>query len=169
MNCTNCGAPMKLLLDRQHFFCEYCASIFYPQENEDGIRVLDQASETLCPVCEVPLVYAYIGNTQILNCQKCKGILFDMDIFLLVIDHLRATSTDPALTPPPVNLNELKRAIRCPQCGQTMSTHPYGGPGNLIVDNCIHCNLLWLDYNELERIIRAPVRETFTEVEDADD
>jgi Zn-finger nucleic acid-binding protein len=160
---------MKLLLDRQHFYCEYCTSIFYPHENEDGIRLLDQASETLCPVCEIPLVYGYIGNTQTLNCQKCKGILFDQDIFLLVINHLRANSTDPALVPPPVNLNELERAISCPDCGQRMSTHPYGGPGNLVVDNCIGCSLLWLDYKELERVIRAPGRERISDAEEDDD
>jgi Zn-finger nucleic acid-binding protein len=168
MNCNNCGAPMKLVLDRQHFYCEYCASILYPQENEDGIRILDQESNTPCPVCDIPLVYGYIGNTQILTCQKCKGILFDMEIFLMVINYIRANSTDPVLTLPAVNLDEMKRAVSCPECGQRMSTHPYGGPGNLIVDNCIHCNLLWLDYKELERIFRAPAYRhiTLPEVDD---
>jgi Zn-finger nucleic acid-binding protein len=37
-----------------------------------------------------------------------------------------------------------------------MDTHPYGGPGNVIMDTCEHCSLNWLDYGELQRIVRAP-------------
>lgn len=166
MNCDNCGAPMKLLLDRQHFFCEYCTSIYFPQENQDGVRVLEEPTETICPVCKVPLVYGYIDQTQTLYCQKCKGILFDQDTFLMVVNYLRAKSTRPTIMPPPVNLSELGREINCPECGQLMSTHPYGGPGNLVVDNCTHCNLLWLDYKEFERVIRAPGRDRDSERDD---
>ena len=32
----------------------------------------------------------------------------------------------------------------------------YGGPGNVIIDTCEHCSLNWLDYGELQRIVRAP-------------
>jgi len=159
MNCTNCGAPMKLQLDRQHFYCEYCTSIHFPQKNEDGIRILNESSGTDCPVCKVPLVYGYIDSTQTLYCLKCRGMLFDSATLLIVIDYLRAYASKPALNPPPVDLNELKRQINCPDCGREMSTHLYGGPGNLVVDNCVHCSLLWLDNKEFERIIRAPGRD----------
>jgi Zn-finger nucleic acid-binding protein len=156
---------MKLLLDRQQFYCEYCTSIYFPRENQDGIRVLDQDSEVICPVCQLPLVYGYIAHTQTLHCLNCKGLLIDQDTFLFIINHLRANSTNPPLVPPPVNFTDLDRALYCPDCGGQMSTHPYGGPGNLIVDNCIRCNLLWLDHNELKRVIRAPGRERFTDSE----
>lgn len=169
MNCTYCGAPMKLLLDRQHFHCEYCSSIYFPRENEDGIRVLEHASKTQCPVCEIPLVYGYINNIQILHCQKCRGLLIDQELFLLVINYLRTNSTKPALTPPPVNMKELNRSLFCPNCGKQMSTHLYGGPGNLVVDNCPSCKLLWLDNRELTRVIRAPGREPSTNQEREDE
>ena len=163
MNCTNCGGPMKLLLDRQHFYCEYCTSIIFPEENQDGVRILDESSQTQCPVCEIPLVYGFVNQTQTLCCQKCMGMLIDQDIFLLVINYLRTRSTNPPIIPPPVNLGELQRDINCPDCGQLMSTHPYGGPGNLVVDNCIHCRLLWLDNSEFKRVVRAPGRERFSD------
>ena len=169
MNCDNCGAPMKLLLDRQHFYCEYCTSIVFPTENQDGIRVLEEVSDTLCPVCEIPLVYGFIDKTQTLYCQKCQGMLIDQDIFIMVINYLRAKSTLPSISPPPVNHIELERTINCPDCRQPMSTHLYGGPGNLVVDNCIHCNLLWLDHRELERVIRSPGRDRLPQKEDEDD
>lgn len=154
---------MKLLLDRQHFFCEYCTSIYFPEENKDGVRILDEPSRTNCPVCMIPLVYGYIDQTQVLCCQNCLGMLIDQDVFLMVINYLRARSSLPPIMPPPVDLSQLEREIHCPDCNRLMSTHPYGGPGNLVVDNCVHCRLLWLDNAEFSRVVRAPGRERFTE------
>jgi Zn-finger nucleic acid-binding protein len=37
-----------------------------------------------------------------------------------------------------------------------MDTHPYAGPGNVIIDSCGDCWLLWLDRGELARIAHAP-------------
>ena len=73
MNCINCGAPMKLLLNRQHFFCDHCTSIYFPEKNKDGIRILEESSRTKCPICNVPLVYGFVDNTQLLYCLKLQG------------------------------------------------------------------------------------------------
>jgi hypothetical protein len=48
---------------------------------------------------------------------------------------LRASSSQPPIDPPPVNFAELERELTCPTCSHLMSTHLYGGPGNLVVDN----------------------------------
>jgi Zn-finger nucleic acid-binding protein len=37
-----------------------------------------------------------------------------------------------------------------------MSTHPYYGPGNVVVDNCGRCDVIWLDCGELAIIRDAP-------------
>ena len=37
-----------------------------------------------------------------------------------------------------------------------MDTHIYGGPGNIVIDNCPACRLNWLDFPELARIESAP-------------
>lgn len=169
MNCSNCGAPMKLVLDRQHFYCEYCASIYFPEENEEGIRILDHNSEINCPVCKIPLVYGFIDRTQTLYCLNCRGMLIDQEVFLMFIEYLRAKSSEPPIVPPPVNMEELKRHIKCSNCGRQMSTHLYGGPGNLVVDNCTHCSHLWLDNNEFNHIIRAPGREPRRELEEEEE
>ena len=50
----------------------------------------------------------------------------------------------------------LDRSTKCPQCKQQMDTHLYGGPGNVIIDVCEACGLVWLDHGELERIVSAP-------------
>jgi Zn-finger nucleic acid-binding protein len=36
-----------------------------------------------------------------------------------------------------------------------MDTHFYGGPGNIIIDDCDRCSLNWLDAGELMRIALA--------------
>jgi len=40
-----------------------------------------------------------------------------------------------------------------------MSTHPYAGPGVIVVDTCDQCLMIWLDYGELARVVNAPGRD----------
>jgi hypothetical protein len=40
-----------------------------------------------------------------------------------------------------------------------MSTHPYFGPGNVVIDNCEACELVWLDCGELRQIVDAPGKD----------
>jgi hypothetical protein len=37
-----------------------------------------------------------------------------------------------------------------------MDVHPYFGPGNVIIDTCGKCDLVWLDFGELKQIEEAP-------------
>jgi TFIIB-like protein len=79
-----------------------------------------------------------------------------MNLFVAIIQELRShrdTSADAVRQP---DWKDLNRKIRCPQCGKTMDTHAYGGPGNVIIDDCERCSLDWLDYGELDKIVRAP-------------
>ena len=43
-----------------------------------------------------------------------------------------------------------------------MSTHPYFGPGNVVIDNCEACELVWLDFGELKQIVNAPGKDRGT-------
>ncbi len=156
MNCPNCGAPMNLAPDKPYFVCPYCTSIYFPEKTHDNLRILNEPSELSCPVCGIPLLTAWAGDTRALSCGKCRGILLNQISFLYTIEYLRASSTNPPLRPAPMNLEELKRQIDCPKCHKRMDTHPYGGPGNIVIDNCPECKLIWLDYHELDRIISAP-------------
>jgi Zn-finger nucleic acid-binding protein len=40
-----------------------------------------------------------------------------------------------------------------------MDVHPYYGPGNIVIDTCGTCQLLWLDHGELASVIDAPGRD----------
>ena len=94
MNCMNCGAPMQLRLEQHQFPCNYCTTIYFPDDNEDGIRILDEASDTNCPVCRIPMVYGFIDETQNLYCQLCRGMLLDQDSFLMVVGKCQPTSME---------------------------------------------------------------------------
>jgi hypothetical protein len=43
-----------------------------------------------------------------------------------------------------------------------MATHPYYGPGNVVIDSCASCELVWLDFGELEQIVKAPGKDRGT-------
>jgi Zn-finger nucleic acid-binding protein len=48
-----------------------------------------------------------------------------------------------------------------------MDKHAYGGGGNVDVDSCEQCEVLWLDRGELSRIVAAPDRNPQAEFEGA--
>jgi Zn-finger nucleic acid-binding protein len=146
---------MRLDRDRLVFTCEYCATVVFPQESDDGIRVLGEPTPFECPACHRLLVWASVDRTMVSICENCRGLLIAQPIFYDTIRYLRARAVQPSLAPRPADLTELKRHIRCPKCRRPMDVHPYGGPGNVIVDNCPRCGLLWLDTGELTRIVRT--------------
>ena len=160
MDCRNCGAPLKTASAGDYLVCEYCDTIYFPEASRDNVRVLGDASPMDCPVCHEPLVSAEISRLAVLSCARCHGILARQGDFALLVKHLRANPWGPeALRMKPLERKHLARRIDCPQCHQPLNTHPYYGPGNVVIDNCIACGLVWLDYGELYRIVHAPGRD----------
>lgn len=150
---------MRLKADQECLVCDYCGNIHYPEPNAEGIRVFDEPALLACPVCKIPLVHASTGGQRILYCNRCHGMLIGMDVFMAIVMDLRSrhwTAAEAARQP---DWQDMNRRIQCPQCGGDMETHPYGGGGNVIIDDCENCSLNWLDYGELDRIVRAPDRE----------
>jgi Zn-finger nucleic acid-binding protein len=156
MNCPNCGAPMRLQDGHEGLVCDYCKSVYFPEKNEDGIRVLDNPSEFSCPVCAVPLAPAILDAHRILYCTRCRGSLISAPAFVLILRDLRENRANASATSHPPDPKELQRRIQCPQCHRTMDTHYYAGPGNIVIDDCPQCELNWLDAGELMVIVRAP-------------
>lgn len=160
MNCPACGAPITPKPDTAGYKCDYCHAVFYPGEEDDGVVVSaeqpDPGSLTpACPLCSMSLVHAAIAKTPLLYCTQCHGLLLPMNVLPGLIDDLRAASDKPAIQTPP-DQGDLKRTLQCPQCHKRMDTHFYAGPGNVIVDSCSDCWLIWLDRGELTRIAHAP-------------
>ena len=155
MNCLNCAAPMVLVRDRDYFRCEHCGSFHFPRENDEGIRPLGQATGLQCPSCGRELEAASIEGHLVKTCPNCRGILARRRAFAIIVEKRRVArqGTDPF--PRPLPEGEQGRRLPCPVCGRLMDTHPYLGPGAVVVDTCGDCCLIWLDPGELAIIERA--------------
>src|ERR1035441_8646634 len=153
MNCPNCGAPMRLGDGRECLTCDYCQSVYFPEKNADGVRVLDDPSEFSCPVCAVPLVHAVIEAHPILYCPRCRGNLIPATVFVLILQDLRAhradtvaarsQGTQAAHSVPPVP----------PRHGHSLLRRPWEHRDRRLSEVR---ELNWLDAGELMVIVRAP-------------
>lgn len=161
MNCPSCGAPMRLKPDMESFKCEYCQSVYIPDKGDDGVRVLGEPSGQDCPICSAGLMHATLSNIRIRYCTKCRGMLVPMEILQSLVQDLQAENRAGTIQPA-ADAADLSRKINCPQCRHRMDAHFYGGPGNVVIDSCENCSIIWLDGGELMRIVRAPEEQFAT-------
>ncbi len=161
MNCANCGAPMKLFREQEYFRCEYCGTYHFPGASKDGVRSLGPAPEGIgCPICSEKVMLASLDDRHRgYQCPKCQGLLLERAAFAEVMRSRRAWATQPPDAPRPLDRAHLARRMPCPLCHEMMSTHPYAGPGTIVIDTCDHCKVIWLDYGELARVVNAPGRD----------
>ncbi len=152
-NCTNCGAALSLDHYQDRLQCNYCETVHVPSLREDAqVQKLEGiGSATDCPVCFTELQHAKIDRWHFLYCPGCHGLLFDSKAFLNVVLYLRQSATEPFNEPEPIDPRDLDRKIRCPDCKNTMSVHPYYGPGNFVIDTCNQCDHVWLDGGDLHK------------------
>ena len=73
-----------------------------------------------------------------------------------LINELRSSYQGADDRPQPIDPRELDVFHNCPACWESMESHPYYGPGNVVLDTCSTCKLAWLDHGELAKIVRAP-------------
>jgi Zn-finger nucleic acid-binding protein len=158
MNCRNCGAAMELIAARRYFFCCHCGSFHFPEALDEGVRVIERdPGGAACGICKRPLATAVLDDRfEARYCETCRGVLLPRARFVELIDARRAGATKPAVAPAPIEPRELQRSIQCPKCTRDMSTHPYYGPGNVVIDTCDRCDVVWLDFRELTQIVDAP-------------
>jgi Zn-finger nucleic acid-binding protein len=162
MNCRNCGAAMELMASRGYFFCRYCGSFHFPDTKaEQGVRIVGETPEALaCVRCSQLLTSAMLDETHpVRYCRNCRGVLIERRGFAGVVEKRRAWATETPAAPIPLNREELERKVRCPACAGPMTTHPYYGPGNVVIDSCEPCELVWLDFGELKQIVDAPGKD----------
>jgi hypothetical protein len=84
-----------------------------------------------------------------------------MNRFMDLVDKLHSRFDHFSGPIEPRSPLDADRRLRCPSCASQMEGHPYGGGGNVNVDSCETCGLLWLDGGELRRIAAAPDHDPF--------
>lgn len=116
-----------------------------------------KTTDFCCPRCEnQPLEVGNIYKYQVCFCPQCLGFVIDSPTFGMMVNVLRAAYNGPEDKPVPIDPNQLHINVNCPTCLEEMATHPYYGPGNVVLDSCPGCVLSWLDNDELTAIMRAP-------------
>ena len=85
-------------------------------------------------------------------------MLFQQETFAALIAHLRSIHPAIAKAPEPMDASQLGVRRVCPTCDAAFETHPYGGPGNSVIDTCAECHVIWLDAGELAKLVVAPGR-----------
>src|ERR1700736_1690856 len=123
-------------------------------ETVDEVQVGSETTNT-CPSCQTMLSDGNIQNRSVLYCTKFRGMLVSIDKFLPLVEYLRAIWRSAGSNIEPRDDSDADRQLTCPLCYGTMSGHPYGGPGNVNIDSCEKCGVLWLDRHELRRIVIA--------------
>ena len=152
---------MELFPNRGYFFCRYCSSFHFPETaTSDGVRVLAAAEGLACPACKRTLSTALLDETHPVHyCTNCRGVLLSRGTFADVVRVRRAWATGTPARPIPPEPAELERRVECPTCGKQLETHPYFGPGNVVIDGCGTCDVIWLDFGELKQIVDAPGKD----------
>ena len=161
-NCPNCGAAMELAASGRCLRCPYCRTYYFHQAIEaEGIRIVGHLQDApACPLCGIKVAHAVIDREYPIDfCTKCRGLLMPRETFAHVTNTRRAWATTPPAEPVPLNRKELKRELLCPKCHRKFETYPHPGPGTVVIDNCTACDLVWLDYGELQQIVDAPGRD----------
>jgi Zn-finger nucleic acid-binding protein len=147
---------MALLPTRPCWQCSHCSTLVCPEPAADGLRVTGEAGH-MCPVCSQALVRAVIDDRDPIEiCERCKGIFMPRRAFAVTVLARRRVAQKPSVMPMPADRGELERRIACPRCGSAMLTDRYYGPGNIVIDTCPTCDVVWLDAGELGRAIDAP-------------
>jgi Zn-finger nucleic acid-binding protein len=147
---------MHVAAGKDYLVCDYCGATHFPDANPDGVRVLGEATESPCPRCSIVLVTGTLAGTQVIYRNQCHGLLIAMDDFMPAVEELRSRHETSAYAGQQPDWHDLDQRALCPKCRAQMDTHPYCGPGNVIIDTCESCSVNWLDYGELQRVIRAP-------------
>ncbi len=113
-----------------------------------------------CPKCEKELKRITISGVKVDRCENCGGLWFDKDELKIVRDH-----RDKNLSWLKFDLWEDKRKLSvsgkytdCPRDGKPLFKIKYGNT-DVMADICFNCRGIWLDGNELEKIISELKKE----------
>ncbi len=160
MNCLSCDGVLEEVYGQSHHCCRSCNVYQFPNGLDEGLGPITSCGQTtsfLCPKCEVCLeVGSITDSVQVCFCNNCRGFVTSSQSLGQLIAQMRSAYQGPDDRPQPLNPQELGIYDACPACREKMDSHPYYGPGNLVLNTCNRCQLAWLDHGELAKIIRAP-------------
>jgi len=107
-----------------------------------------------CPKCTKNLDEVVVNNCKINRCSMCGGIWFDKDELNMIKDERDKNLSwlDFDLWSDESKLKASGTFIDCPRDGSPLFKIKYG-PSDVMVDICLQCHGIWLDKDELDKIL----------------
>ena len=130
----------------------------------DTVTLGEKQTDFCCPKCgqDTHLHVGHLSATQVCLCPQCRGFVIDRASLGELVEILRGIYKGEDDKPSIPNTAQLDQHSNCPACFGRMETFHYCGPGNVIIDSCNGCELLWLDNGELGKMIRAPGKRDYS-------
>lgn len=117
-----------------------------------------------CPRCRRQLVENQVEEFTVQVCAPCKGLFLPHADLVKILDRSwRAVPPQDAenaeFVAPADWQNEP--VLPCPRCGAAMDKYGYMGLAAILLDRCDRCESLWLDAEELQRMLVALARTNY--------
>jgi Zn-finger nucleic acid-binding protein len=156
-HCDHCGARLATVACPSCFgmifagakFCSHCGARVDRMELPSG-------KACPCPRCHTAMQAVAVGDTSLLECQKCEGLWVNTDSLEQICADREKQSAVIGL---PMNLPapdsskvEVVRYIPCPICHQLMARINFAHCSGVVVDVC-KPHGTWFDQNELRRVV----------------
>jgi Zn-finger nucleic acid-binding protein len=115
-----------------------------------------------CPKCDYELSELVLGGSKVHHCGRCGGIWFDKDELSAVKDERDQDLSwlEYDLWSDKDQLQPSGSSVECPRDRQPLFKIKYG-PSDVLVDVCMECHGVWLDKDELDKIL-AELKEKVT-------
>ena len=162
ISCQKCGGVARTVAGQDYYHCDFCSSLIQVAEvSVDRVEPTGIMLDCQCPTCSAQLQTGLIDNRRALFCRSCFGVLLRHEDFGSIVRERQAkrVKVEP-VEPRPIDPAAFERHLKCPSCENAMETHPYYGPGNIVIDSCAACNFVWLDHGELTRVEQASAART---------
>ena len=168
LHCPNCGGPAA----PGQAFCGYCraalatvscptcfglmfdGSLYCPSCGARRSRTTGAVQKVACPGCRAAMRDIHLGETGILECERCRGMWIDAATF----EHICANREVQAAVihqgadrRPDVKAEVHYR--KCVACGKVMNRLNFGRLSGTVVDVC-KGHGTFLDAGELHSIVR---------------
>jgi Zn-finger nucleic acid-binding protein len=116
-----------------------------------------------CPKCGHQLVSRTVGSQSVQECEACHGLWLSARELHEAVDEAAPDLAwlDFDIWRDAGQFSVTERPMKCPQCGTPMLTLEYADTG-IQVDYCRSCEGIWLDADELPKIVRALNEEANT-------
>lgn len=116
-----------------------------------------------CPKCQVALHKKTIQGIEVDECGQCEGLWLQRDELRQVKDKIDSDLNwmDFEIWKHPEKFKTKSERIKCPHCGDSMHVLEYGDT-KVEIDYCSQCESVWLDKNELQKIIAALEKDIVT-------